>query len=87
MRLLRYTHERVRRQARGATCALLERVQQGMARFDADEAGPIATGEAGVRWFADHCRAHLSATATKPGKLASRGGSRRKISPTVAAAN
>jgi phenylpropionate dioxygenase-like ring-hydroxylating dioxygenase large terminal subunit len=87
MRLLRYTHQRVRRQALAVDTRILARVQQGLAGLGADETGPIATGEAGLRWFADCCRAHLSAPATSPGKLKLRGGSRRKSSPPVDASN
>ena len=87
MRLLRYTHQRVRRQALAVDTRILARVQQGLAGLEADETGPIATGEAGLRWFADSCRAHLSVPAKKPGKLTLRGGSRRKTSSPVAASN
>jgi len=87
MRLLRYTHQRVRRQALAVDTRILARVQQGLAGLDADETGPIAAGEAGLRWFADCCRAHLSAPAEKPGKLTLRGGRRRKTTPPVAAAH
>jgi carnitine monooxygenase subunit len=58
MRLLRYTHQRVRRQALAADVRLLARVQQGLTGLDAGEAGPIAQGEIGLRWFADRCRAY-----------------------------
>jgi len=85
MRLLRYTHQRVRRQALAVDTRVLERVQQGLAGLDAGETGPIAAGEAGLRWFADCCRGHLSVPAAKSGKLTLRGGTRRKPpSPAVA---
>jgi carnitine monooxygenase subunit len=57
MRLLRYTHQRVRRQALAADARMLARVQQGMLALGADETGPIATGEVGLRWFVERCRA------------------------------
>jgi phenylpropionate dioxygenase-like ring-hydroxylating dioxygenase large terminal subunit len=52
MRLLRYLHHRVRRQALAADVRLLARVQQGLASLPGSEAAPIAHGEAGLRWFA-----------------------------------
>jgi carnitine monooxygenase subunit len=65
MRLLRYTHQRVRRQALAADARLLARVQQGLGMLGSDETGPIATGEAGLRWFAERCRARLSAATPR----------------------
>jgi carnitine monooxygenase subunit len=82
-RLLRYTHQRVRRQACAADTRLLERVQQGMAMLGADATGPIATGEVGLRWFAEHCRARLPAPGS--GTLSSGGRKRRRTSPTAGA--
>jgi phenylpropionate dioxygenase-like ring-hydroxylating dioxygenase large terminal subunit len=66
MRLLRYLHQRVRRQSLRADALLLARVQQGLA--SALEPGPIATGEAGLRWFASrYCeRAVAPARPAKP---------------------
>jgi len=83
MRLLRYTHQRVRRQALAADARLLARVQQGVAMLGAEETGPIATGEVGLRWFAERCRARLPAAA--PGTLTLRGRSRRRAAPPVGA--
>ncbi len=80
MRLLRYTHQRVRRQAFAADARMLARVQQGMGMLGADETGPIATGEVGLRWFAGHCRARLSASAS--GRLSTGGRKRRRPTPT-----
>ena len=60
MRLLRYLHRRVRRQALQADARLLARVQQGM--VNGLEAGPIAANEAGLRWFATRYREHLPGT-------------------------
>ncbi|MEY2921057.1 MAG: hypothetical protein RL261_2362, partial [Pseudomonadota bacterium] len=87
MRLLRYTHQRVRRQALAVDARILTRVQQGLAGLDAGETGPIASGEAGLRWFGERCRAHLSVPAVKPGKLTLRGGTRRKTPAPVEASN
>lgn len=81
MRLLRYTHQRVRRQALAADVRLLARVQQGLMGVDADETGPIARGEVGLRWFADRCRAHVSPPAQKT--RSARG--RRRSNPAVLA--
>jgi phenylpropionate dioxygenase-like ring-hydroxylating dioxygenase large terminal subunit len=78
MRLLRYTHQRVRRQALTADVRLLARVQQGLSGLDPDETGPIAQGEVGLRWFADRCREHLPAVDPAPKTPAVRG--RRKPS-------
>jgi phenylpropionate dioxygenase-like ring-hydroxylating dioxygenase large terminal subunit len=83
MRLLRYTHQRVRRQALAADARMLARVQQGIVALGADETGPIATGEAGLRWFAERCRARLSAAAPASSTLAVRGRSRRRATPSV----
>lgn len=83
MRLLRYTHQRVRRQALAADARLLARVQQGVAVLGAEETGPIATGEVGLRWFAERCRARLPAPA--PGTLTLRGRGRRRTAPPVRA--
>jgi phenylpropionate dioxygenase-like ring-hydroxylating dioxygenase large terminal subunit len=87
MRLLRYTHQRVRRQALAADTRILARVQQGLGGLGADETGPIAAGEPGLRWFADCCRVHLSAPATRSGKLKPPGGTRRKRPLPVDASN
>jgi phenylpropionate dioxygenase-like ring-hydroxylating dioxygenase large terminal subunit len=65
MRLLRYTHQRVRRQALAADARLLARVQQGLAVQGGDETGPIATGEVGLRWFTERCRERLSTPALR----------------------
>jgi phenylpropionate dioxygenase-like ring-hydroxylating dioxygenase large terminal subunit len=81
MRLLRYTHQRVRRQALAADVRLLARVQQGLMAADADEAGPIARGEVGLRWFADRCRDHVSPPALKTRSARSR----RRSNPVVLA--
>ncbi len=81
MRLLRYTHQRVRRQALTADVRLLARVQQGLMGLDAAETGPIAHGEVGLRWFADRCRAHVSPPAAPAKAPTVRG--RRKSSPAV----
>jgi phenylpropionate dioxygenase-like ring-hydroxylating dioxygenase large terminal subunit len=51
MRLARYLHHRVRRQALAADVRLLRRVQQGMTNLDGVEPGPIAASEPGLRWF------------------------------------
>jgi phenylpropionate dioxygenase-like ring-hydroxylating dioxygenase large terminal subunit len=87
MRLLRYTHQRVRRQALAVDTRVLERVQQGLAGLDAGETSPIASGEAGLRWFADRCRAHLSVPATRARKRTLRGGTRRTTPAPVEASN
>jgi phenylpropionate dioxygenase-like ring-hydroxylating dioxygenase large terminal subunit len=85
MRLLRYTHQRVRRQALAADARILARVQQGLGGSCADATGPIASGEAGLRWFAERCRAYLSAPAADSATLAIRSrGRRRKAAPTEA---
>jgi carnitine monooxygenase subunit len=81
MRLLRYTHQRVRRQALAADVRLLVRVQQGLVGLDAGETGPIAHDEAGLRWFADRCRAQLAPHAPILKAPAVRG--RRKAPPLV----
>jgi carnitine monooxygenase subunit len=83
MRLLRYTHQRVRRQAFAADTRLLERVQQGMAMLGAAATGPIATGEVGLRWFAGHCQARLSAPGSST--PSSGGRKRRRTSPSAGA--
>ena len=85
MRLLRYAHQRVRRQALAADVRLLARVQQGLAGLDAGETGPIAEAEFGLRWFADRCRAHLPAPATTVIARPSRSRARRKATPPVEA--
>jgi phenylpropionate dioxygenase-like ring-hydroxylating dioxygenase large terminal subunit len=87
MRLLRYTHQRVRRQALAVDMRILARVQQGLLGMGADETGPIAMGETGLRWFADRCRAALPAPAVASRKLTPRAGSRRKTPPPVNASN
>ena len=83
MRLLRYTHQRVRRQALAADARMLARAQQGMGMLDADETGPSATGEIGLRWFAARCRARLSAPAPVSSTLTIRGRSRRRATPSA----
>ncbi len=83
MRLLRYTHQRVRRQACAVDVRLLARLQQGIGVLGADESGPIATGEVGLRWFVEHCRAHLSAPATSTRPM--RGRNRRGTLPSAEA--
>jgi phenylpropionate dioxygenase-like ring-hydroxylating dioxygenase large terminal subunit len=83
MRLLRYTHQRVRRQAFAADARMLARVQQGMGMLGADETGPVATGEVGLRWFAEHCRARLPAPASST--LSIGGRKRRRTTPSVGA--
>ncbi|MBP7610459.1 MAG: hypothetical protein KA760_13240, partial [Steroidobacteraceae bacterium] len=83
MRLLRYTHQRVRRQAGAADARLLARVQQGLGMLDADATGPLATGEVGLRWFAERCRARLPAPASST--LPSGGGKRRRSTPSARA--
>lgn len=83
MRLLRYTHQRVRRQAFAADARLLARVQQGMGVLGAEETGPIATGEVGLRWFVEHCRARLPAPATSTRPM--RGRNRRGTTPSAGA--
>ena len=83
MRLLRYTHQRVRRQAFAADVRLLARLQQGIGMLGADESGPVATGEVGLRWFVEHCRARLSARATSTRRL--RGRNRRATPPSAEA--
>lgn len=77
MRLLRYTHERVRRQARASDLRLLERVQAGQGNLDPTACGPLAMDEAGVRWFAALCREHGDHVATVSGPAASRRASRK----------
>ncbi len=83
MRLLRYTHQRVRRQAFAADTRLLERVQQGMTMLGATATGPIATGEVGLRWFAGHCHARLSPPGSST--LSSGRRKRRRTSPSAGA--
>lgn len=68
MRLLRYLHRRVRRQAVQADARLLAKVQQGMA--SGLEAGPIAANEAGLRWFATRYREHLPSAPAAPSRKA-----------------
>jgi phenylpropionate dioxygenase-like ring-hydroxylating dioxygenase large terminal subunit len=83
MRLLRYTHQRVRRQAFAADARMLARVQQGMGMLGADETGPVATGEVGLRWFAEHCRARLPVPVSST--LSIGGRKRRRTTPSVGA--
>ena len=83
MRLLRYTHQRVRRQAFAADARMLVRVQQGMRMLGADATGPIATGEAGLRWFAEQCRTRLPAPASST--LSIGGRKRRRSTPAAGA--
>ncbi|MGB7905649.1 MAG: aromatic ring-hydroxylating dioxygenase subunit alpha [Steroidobacteraceae bacterium] len=83
MRLLRYTHQRVRRQALAADTRMLARVQQGMVALGADETGPIASGEVGLRWFVERCRARLPAAVPASGTLAVRSRSRRRAVPSA----
>lgn len=66
MQLLRYLHDRVRRQARAADVRLLERVQQGLARLEPAATWPMAENDSGLRWFVARCAA---AVASKPGQL------------------
>ena len=84
MKLLRYAHGRVRRQARAADVRLLERVQQGLANLEPVETWPMAENESGVRWFVERCaercpkpgggagppsaRNHASKKATRPAR-------------------
>jgi phenylpropionate dioxygenase-like ring-hydroxylating dioxygenase large terminal subunit len=84
MRLLRYTHQRVRRQALAADTRMLARVQQGMVALGADETGPIATGEVGLRWFVERCRARLPGAVPASSTLATRSRSRRRAVPSAA---
>jgi len=84
MRLLRYTHQRVRRQALAADARMLVRVQQGMGALGAAETGPIATGEVGLRWFAARCRARLSAPAPASSTRTIRSRSRRRATSSAA---
>jgi hypothetical protein len=51
MKLLRYAHGRVQRQARAADVRLLQRVQQGLANLEPVETWPLAENDSGVRWF------------------------------------
>jgi phenylpropionate dioxygenase-like ring-hydroxylating dioxygenase large terminal subunit len=83
MRLLRYTHQRVRRQALAADARLLARVQQGLGVQGGDETGPIATGEVGLRWFVERCRERLSTPA--PRAPTRRGRGRRRAPAPVGA--
>jgi phenylpropionate dioxygenase-like ring-hydroxylating dioxygenase large terminal subunit len=84
MRLLRYTHQRVRRQALATDTRMLARVQQGMVALGADETGPIATGEVGLRWFVERCRARLPGAVPASSTLATRSRSRRRAVPSAA---
>ena len=83
MRLLRYTHQRVRRQAYAADARLLARVQQGLGMLEADATGPLATGEVGLRWFAERCRARLPAPASSTLPIGGR--KRRRTTPSARA--
>ena len=64
MRLARYLHQRVRRQALAVDVRLLHRVQQGMSNLDGAEAGPIPASEPGLRWFTARYRERV---APEPG--------------------
>ena len=55
MKLLRYAHGRVQRQARAADVRLLQRVQQGLANLEPVETWLLAENDSGVRWFVYHC--------------------------------
>jgi hypothetical protein len=57
MKLLRYAHGRVQRQARAADVRLLQRVQQGLANLEPVETWPLAENDSGVRWFVARCAA------------------------------
>ena len=83
MRLLRYTHRRVRRQAFAVDARVLARVQQGMRMLDAEATGPIATGEVGLRWFVEHCRKSLPAPASRTPSIGGR--NRRRTPPSAGA--
>jgi nitrite reductase/ring-hydroxylating ferredoxin subunit len=69
--------------ARLAAARLARTRAAGLGMLGADATGPIATGEAGLRWFAERCRAHLPAPASST--LAIGGGKRRKTTPSVGA--
>jgi hypothetical protein len=85
MRLLRYTHQRVRRQALDADARLLARVQQGLTGLEPRETGPIASGEVGLRWFAEHCRRCLPSSAAVAGTASGRNRARRRTTSPVEA--
>jgi carnitine monooxygenase subunit len=72
MRLLRYAHERVRRQARAGDLRLLERAQAGQANLAADASGPLALAETGVRWFTALCRERCAAVSAPVPAVAAR---------------
>lgn len=61
MRLLRYAHERVRRQARRDDLRMLERAQSGAQSLAPDATGPLAAGEFALRWFVERYQSSMSA--------------------------
>ena len=81
MRLLRYLHHRVRRQALAADVRLLARVQQGMVNLDESAAAPIAASENGLRWFAARYRERFEAKLAVPKALTTRRRTRTRTEP------
>jgi phenylpropionate dioxygenase-like ring-hydroxylating dioxygenase large terminal subunit len=51
MRLLRYAHERVQREALRDDLRMLERAQGGAESLGADATGPIGADECATQWF------------------------------------
>jgi phenylpropionate dioxygenase-like ring-hydroxylating dioxygenase large terminal subunit len=64
MRLARYLHQRVARQAAAHDQRVIERVQQGHASGDAVQT-PLATHETGVRWFVERMRKAIPSTQVR----------------------
>jgi carnitine monooxygenase subunit len=85
MRLLRYLHHRVRRQALAADVRLLARVQQGLINFEQSAAAPIAASETGLRWFAARYRESFAATLPVPKALTTRRRTRIRTEPAAKA--
>jgi len=83
MRLARYLHHRIRRQALAADVRLLRRVQQGMSNLDGVEPGPIAAGEPGLRWFAARYRERVAPDPGAARTAATRRRTRAKARPTA----
>jgi len=85
MRLARYLHQRVRRQALAADLRLLRRVQQGMTNLDGVEPGPLAASEPGLRWFAARYRECVGPEAIAAKTAVTRRRTRAKALPTTKA--
>jgi phenylpropionate dioxygenase-like ring-hydroxylating dioxygenase large terminal subunit len=82
-RLLRYLHQRVRRQALAVDVRLLGRVQQGLANLPPDDAAPLAQTEPGLQWFANRYRDHFAAAPAASKAASTRRRSRSRPAPIV----